>query len=135
MIIDGQRKKKGKRKEKRRKNFLLAAYKKEKSLTAEIYFLQMQEAKAERRKKKEKSKEKKREEKEKQKIIEHGQKGKREKRNAERGLKAHRTRTEAACFILQFKTCIYPSGLKHRNGHLYAHSRQGTIFHGFKKLE
>lgn len=51
---------------------MLAAYKKEKSLTAEIYFLQMQEAKAERRKK--------REEKEKQKIIEHGQKGKEKSR-------------------------------------------------------
>lgn len=54
-----------------------------------------------------KEKQKKREEKEKQKIIEHGQKRKREKQNTERGLKAHRTHTEAAYFILQFKTCIY----------------------------
>lgn len=98
MIIDGQRKKKGKRKE---KIFCWLLTKKELD-GRKIFFEESrkQEAKAERRKKDQK----KREEKEKQKIIEYGQKGKREKQNAERGLKAHRTRIEAACFILQFKT-------------------------------
>ena len=100
MIIDGQRKKKEKRKEKK---CFVGCFKKFGMFDGRKIFFEesrKQEAKAERRKKKERSKEKKREEKEKQKIIEHGQKEKREKRNAERGLKAHRTHTEAACFVL-----------------------------------
>ena len=55
MIIDGQRKKKGKRKE---KNFLLAAYKKEKRLTAEKYFLKKVESRKQKQKEERKIKRK-----------------------------------------------------------------------------